>query len=266
MKTLLFLSAALFAASPLAAQQQTLVNSEGFKLVGGVGVASVAVGTAGTGYTSLPTVAFTDGGGGTQASGTATLKVVGSVTVTAAGTGYTVGDVLTVVGGTKTTAATLTVATITGGGGTGPVGSYTIANAGVYTVPVTTTGAATTGGTGTGATVTVGYGVGTVVLTAYGNSYTSAPTIAFTGGAGTGAAATATLAAQAAVNVYFKSILPLSTTVIAAITYPPSLPASKGAYNGDREIIGKTLTAGIRYPIQGNTIKLTSGLVLLERR
>ena len=60
-----------------------LRGDRGFVIAGLQGVASVSVGTAGTGYTSLPVVAFTAGGGGTQATGTATLKVVGTVTVTA---------------------------------------------------------------------------------------------------------------------------------------------------------------------------------------
>ena len=51
----------------------------------------------------------------------ATSDHILTVAVNAAGTGYTVGDVLTVIGGTSLFAATFEVVTITGGGGTGPI-------------------------------------------------------------------------------------------------------------------------------------------------
>ena len=69
---------------------------------------------------------------------------IATVALNAAGTGYTVGDVLTLAGGKNP--ATVTVATITGGGGTGPIGTVTVGWPGAgYTV---TTGVAVTGGTG----------------------------------------------------------------------------------------------------------------------
>jgi Ca2+-binding RTX toxin-like protein len=77
---------------------------------------------------------------------------VATVALNAAGTGYTVGDVLTLAGA-KLGPATVAVATITGGGATGPVGTVTVASGGSgYGV---TTGVATTGGTGTGATIDI---------------------------------------------------------------------------------------------------------------
>ena len=53
------------------------------------GVASVDVTAGGSGYTGVPTVAFT-GGGGTGAAGTAVVagQAVTGVTITSAGTGY----------------------------------------------------------------------------------------------------------------------------------------------------------------------------------
>lgn len=75
---------------------------------------------------------------------------IASATVSAGGTGYTVGDVLTIVGGTKLTAATLTVATLSGSA----VATVTVSNAGNYwTFP--TEPVAVTGGTGSGATFTI---------------------------------------------------------------------------------------------------------------
>jgi hypothetical protein len=256
---------ALFS-TPLLAQVNTVptpLAEKGFKYIGTAGVASVSVGTAGTGYTSIPVVSYTGGGTGHGVVSTSTLKVVGSVTVTAGGTGYADGDILTLVGGTKTTAATFTVAE-TGG----VIDSLTIANAGVYTVPVTTTGAATTtNGSGTGATITVGYGVGTVVVTSAGSGFASAPTVVFTGGAGSSAAATATLnsAATGANAFKFRAITPVTSTVISAISFPTSLDKT-GAYYGDADIIGKTLTAGVTYPIYGNSVTLSSGTAVLTLR
>lgn len=75
--------------------------------------------------------------------------------VQAAGTGYKVGDVLQVTGGSGT-CGTVTVATITGGGSTGPVGTVTVTKAGYDYVA--TTGAATydtTTTAATGCTVTI---------------------------------------------------------------------------------------------------------------
>lgn len=72
-----------------------------------------------------------------------------SATVSAGGTGYTVGDVLTVIGGTGSTAATLTVATLSGSA----VATVTVSNAGLYsTYP--SEPFSVTGGTGSGATFT----------------------------------------------------------------------------------------------------------------
>lgn len=74
------------------------------------------------------------------------LSVVDSIA--AGGTGYTVGDILTLSGGTNTHSATVEVLTAPGG----VVGSVKIKNGGAYTVdpgdPVSTTG-----GTGTGCTL-----------------------------------------------------------------------------------------------------------------
>lgn len=253
--TLLSCAMLAFVMAPPALFAQVPTNldpgDKGFVIGGTTSVASVAVGTAGTGYTSPPNVAFTGGSGSVQATGTATLKVVGSVTVTAGGSGYTVGDVLTVVGGTKTTAATLTVSTVS----TGAVTAVTISNAGVYTA-IPSNAVAVTGGTGSGATFTLGYGVGTVVVSTAGSGYLTTPTVTLTGGAGSSAAATATLAAVPAVDAKFSYIVPLADTVLSAITYST---AAAPPYSGDSSLIGKTLTKGVSYPVKGNAATIASG-------
>jgi hypothetical protein len=83
---------------------------------------------------------------GTASVAAATLQL-NSMMVPIGGSGYSVGDTLTVSGGTFTTAATLTVATLGAGGS---VASVTVANPGIYSNTAGITGAVT-GGTGTGA-------------------------------------------------------------------------------------------------------------------
>ena len=78
------------------------------------------------------------------------------------GTGYTVGDVLTISGGSFTTAAVLTVATVGTGG---VITSVTLTNAGSYTSSPNNP-ATVTGGTGTLATFVLKYSVYTNTVTA----------------------------------------------------------------------------------------------------
>lgn len=79
----------------------------------------------------------------------ATSDHVTTAAVNAGGTGYTVGDILTVVGGTSTHVSTLEVTTVSGGVITG----VRIQTGGAYTADPTLTANAVTGGTGTGATM-----------------------------------------------------------------------------------------------------------------
>lgn len=87
------------------------------------------------------------------ATATSGIEAV-SATPGAAGTGYTVGDVLTVSGGTFTTSAQFTVASVNAGAITG----VTLTTPGVYTGQIPASAfqpGAVTGGTGTGATLKV---------------------------------------------------------------------------------------------------------------
>ena len=131
---------------------------------------------AGLSGVNLPGNASLEGGG---RSGTVVA------TVDAAGTGYSVGDTLTLVGGTFTTAATFTVDTPVGGAG--EVLTVTLAGAGTYTVyppnPVATT---------TGKILTLGAITGGTLYTT--GSYTNVP---LTGGSGSGATANITVAGGA---------------------------------------------------------------------
>jgi hypothetical protein len=82
--------------------------------IGGEGVGSVTIGTEGTYTSGLPTATFStpDIPGGVRATGVVHGHALSAAT-TSNGTGYNVGDVLTVAGGTRTSAATFPVASIT---------------------------------------------------------------------------------------------------------------------------------------------------------
>lgn len=182
-------------------------------------VQSVAVTVAGTGYTSVPTVGFS-GGGGTGAAGTAFLvgTSVATITVGTPGTLYT----------------TVPSVAIVGGGGSGATATATIASGGVATITVTSGGTGytsvpmivVTGGGGSGCVATAvltATGVAGVTLSASGSGYTSAPTVAFTGGGGASAAATAviTLATTDLAVAYTPGVIPQSYEAIEIWMTPP---------------------------------------------
>lgn len=147
-----------------------------------LGVSSITATNPGTGLTSKPTLTIS--GTGTGASAVVSTLVMTAVGISSGGTGYVVGDVITVVGGTGTSAE-LTVASVDANGA---VLTVNITNPGAYSAVISGTTAATTGGTGVDAVVNVTavrYGIGTIEVTNAGNDYTSVPSI--TTSAGTGA-------------------------------------------------------------------------------
>jgi hypothetical protein len=140
--------------------------------------------TAGT-YTTIPTVTVTSPttAGGVQATVTASMQVQSNPTINVAGSGYAVSDTLTLVGGTFTTAAVYTIATISGSG----VATTTLTTAGSYTVLPTAPIATTSSGAGTGCTLTPAWGVrtGGFTITNAGSGYVEQPTITFSSGSAT---------------------------------------------------------------------------------
>lgn len=86
-----------------------------------------------------------------------------SATLGSAGSGYTVGDVLTVSGGTSVTPTKFVVSTVNGGGG---VTAIAPVNTGLYTAPPVTTYTTltVTGGTGTGVSISGFYDLGAAML------------------------------------------------------------------------------------------------------
>lgn len=163
--------------------------------------------SAGSSYSSAPTVALSapQADGGVQA--TATAQIVGggvtSITLSAAGSGYTGVPSVNIVpaaGDTGTGAAATAV--LSGAGVTGT--TVTSAGSGYTTATVVFSAPQVVGGvTATGTAVLTSRGVNTVAVGTAGAGYTVAPTITFTGGGGTGATATATVSGGAitAINV-----------------------------------------------------------------
>lgn len=148
-------------------------------------VAGAAITAAGSGYTTVvPTVTIT--GDGSGATATARMKLL-TLAINAGGTGYAIGNTVTLAGGTFTTAAVITVTSVSGGAITG----FTITNPGVYSAIATSlTQGSTSGGGSTATFQTATWGVDSLNITAAGTNYTTA-SIAFTLGTGSGAVAVA---------------------------------------------------------------------------
>jgi hypothetical protein len=118
-----------------------LSNSQNYAddRIGGEGVASYGSVVAGSGWTTIPTVAFSAPNipGGVQVTGTTRYKAL-SFAVTANGTGYNIGNVLEVDTGTQTTKARAIVesvntvtATVANGGTNWAVGdTWTVSGPG----------------------------------------------------------------------------------------------------------------------------------------
>lgn len=131
--------------------------------------------TDGGAYTSVPTVTFT-GGGGAGAAADAVMGINGGQEINTAGTGYTVGDILTMVGGTFTNAGKLKVISVGGGG---DVTEVAVFDPGAYTA-LPTPAVAVTGGTGTGFDFNPVYAVFSVNITNPGTvPYNDPPAVSF---------------------------------------------------------------------------------------
>jgi hypothetical protein len=158
------------------------------------GITSIVKTSAGTGYTSVPTVTISAPNvtGGIQATATVTLTGGGvtAVAISAGGTGYT-GTPTVVFSAPQVSGGTTATGTVTTSAGV--ITGITITNAGSgYTSAPT----ATITGVGTGVvigTITIsGSGINTITITNAGSGYTTNPTVTVTGGNGSGAVLTAT--------------------------------------------------------------------------
>lgn len=116
--------------------------------------------TAGVGTTAPTLAAYTLTGGTDGASlGTASAIPIAAAAKVAGGTGYAANDTITLAGGTFTTAAVITVLTVTAG----VIQTFSITTAGSYSVIPTTATQGATSGSGSGATFTL-TGAGTAAL------------------------------------------------------------------------------------------------------
>lgn len=157
----------------------------------------------------------------------ATGRHMATAAISAGGTGYTVGDILSIAGGTKTHTATLEVTTVAAGVITG----LRIQHGGAYTVDPTTTGNAVTGGTGINATVNLtmlGTGWTTVrksqravsaTIAAGGSGYTVNDKITVEGGLGIGVSGDVT-----------PAIFNVDTEAAGVVTAVSVVTADRGSY------------------------------------
>jgi len=150
--------------------------------IGGKSVASIPVTTASS-YTTRPLVTLT--GAPNLLSGVAATATITSEAATGAtttpGTGYTVGDTLTLstAGGT----AVAVVASITGGGATGPIGVVNFTGTGASRgsfEALPGVKVAAVGGTGTGAEITITFQAKSVKVLPGSGYTTTTPTAAAT--------------------------------------------------------------------------------------
>jgi hypothetical protein len=173
-------------------------GSSGVNISNGGTVTALTRTTSAFNYTSQPTLAISapTTAGGVQATAVQHMYI-NTAPVTSGGTGYTVGNVLTVVGGTPvTTAATLTVSTVSAGVITG----VTSTNFNLYSA-LPSSPVSVTGGTGSGATFSPNWGnANSFTITNAGSGYVEQPTVTFSGGGGSGAAAYASVGSSTVIK------------------------------------------------------------------
>jgi hypothetical protein len=174
-------------------------GSRGINISNGGTVTALTRTAGGSAYTTFPSVAITapTTAGGVQATASVTRMFNSTATIAGGGTGYTVGDTLTVVGGTPfSTTATYTVATVSAG-----VITSVTAVSQAYTV-LPSNPVSVTGGTGTGATLNLTWAVDPngLSITSAGSGYVEQPTVSFSGGGGSGATAYATVGSGATIK------------------------------------------------------------------
>lgn len=165
-------------------------GSSGVNISNGGTVTAITRTNTGTGYTSLPSIAVSapTTAGGVTAVVTPNMYLI-TYSIVSGGTGYSVNDVLTVVGGTQTSAIQFTVTSVSAGVITG----VSITTFGFYSA-LPTNPVSVTGGTGSSATFNLlTWGVSGFTISNAGSGYIEQPTVTFSGGGGSGASAYATV-------------------------------------------------------------------------
>lgn len=153
------------------------------------GIISIANTTGGSGYIDKPIVQIEPKGAGAVA-GTITYTIVG-ITINDPGTDYSIGDILTVTGGSGTPAT----AVVTEINAIGSIQAIRLSNPGSYTTLPAMSNASTTvlPGGGMSATVNLTAGIRSISITNGGSGYTAPPRIIINDPSGVGAGALASL-------------------------------------------------------------------------
>ena len=174
--------------------------AQGTATIGASSVLSVTVTDGGTGYTAQPTVTFSGGGGGTQATGVATgvANSITTITVVTRGSGYTSNPTVTVsapAGGGNTATAVANL-------GLNGISAVTVTDVGLGYLTTPTVIITDPTGSGTGATAIAlmsGTTVASVQITNPGQNYKNA-IVSFVGGNPAVASAIVTLMPNGGTN------------------------------------------------------------------
>ncbi len=206
-------------------------------------IQSFTVTAGGSGYTSVPNVVITGGGGsGAVATAVLTGPIVTSITVVSPGANYN----------------TLPQAIIVGGGGTGATATAVLSPASGplfwnNLVTAVNNGQSGVRGPSQLAIASLSTGIGAIVLTSGGSGYVTAPTVSFTGG-GTGATAAASLG---------YTITGVSVTAAGSYTAVPTVTASTPGAGATFTTTAKAVSAAPVLPGSGyatsDTITLAGG-------
>ena len=166
-------------------------GSRGVNISNGGTVTALTRTALGTTYTSPPTITISapTTAGGVQAAAVSRMQQAGA-TLVSGGTGYTVGDLITVVGGTLNSQPVRFQVT---GVSAGVITTFDAFNLYGDYLTIPSNPISVTGGTGSGATFNVTWYAYAYNITNAGSGYVEQPTVSFSGGGGSGAAAYATV-------------------------------------------------------------------------
>jgi hypothetical protein len=224
-------------------------------------VASITVGTGGTGYTTATVTLSAPYPSGVQATATATITAgaITGFTITNAGSGYTNVPTVTITGDGAGATGT---AVLTGTS----IASFVITNPGYGYVTAPTISFSGGGGASAAATATIPASgiIGDVRMVITGSGYTATepPTVTFTGGAGSGAAGTAVINfAGQVVGVMMTDLGSGYTSApTVAIAAPSIVTATGTATRSGTTVSGVTLTnAGKGYGASAPTVSFSGG-------
>lgn len=232
---------------------QILVDAAGDLLINenSSGVTAINI-TSGGSYATAPGITIAPPSTGTQATATANMGI-NTFALGAGGTGYSVGNVLTLAGGTG---GTVTVTAVGALGAVTAVGAPFTPGTG-YTTGIKATTVAPAGGTGATVNVQTLRVVSATVGVA-GSGYFTPPAVSFSGGGGAGAAATAVITAASAnlgpagdnlkVNMLAGTsslFITLDTGLVGSLTVQGNNGTRSIGFDGSDNSIGGALTLSV---------------------